>query len=135
MAEYTLTTPTFVPEGGAIPFTNTVIKGCCNVRHRPGSGIVKLKGGTCCKPNKYFIRFHGVTTDVPGTTQLGIFLDGELLPETLMSANAQTADDVLSMDAATEVCLDGCCSNVSVRVVAGTTTTVNAAAIIIHKEE
>lgn len=134
MAEYVLTLPVAVPVGGSVPYTDTICKGCCNIRHRAGSGLIKLKGGTCCKPNRYHVQFHANVTGVAGAIQLGLFLDGELLPETLMSVVPAAATDVLSVDASTEVCLDVCCSTLSARVVTGATVTVNTANIIIHKE-
>ena len=134
MAEYSLITPTVVTAGGTIPYNNTIVKGCCNVKHRPGSGIIKLKGGTCCNPNVYLVHFHANVTDVPGVIQLGLFLDGELLPETLMAVVAAADTNVLSVDAATEVVVDSCCSALSARVILGTDVTINTANIIVHKE-
>ena len=134
MAEYSLVTPTVVTAGGTIPYNNTIIKGCCNVRHRAGSGIIKLKGGSCCNPNVYLVHFHANVTDVNGIIQLGLFLDGELLPETVMAVVAASADNVLSVDCATEIVVEGCCSSLSARVILGTDVTINTANIIIHKE-
>lgn len=134
MAEYSLITPTAVAAGTAIPFNNTIVKGCCNIRHRAGSGNIKVKGGSCCHPNRYHIMFHGNITGVNATAQLGIYLDGELLPETLMSVVEAAPANVLSVDSATEIEVDGCYSNISVRVIAGTGAIMNTANIIIHKE-
>lgn len=134
MAEYSLTIPTPVEAGSAIPFNNTIIKGCCNVRHREGSGNIRLRGGSCCHPNRYHIMFHGNITGVTATAQLGIYLDGELLPETLMSVVEASPDNVLSVDSTTEVEVVGCYSTVSVRIIAGTNAVMNTANIIVHKE-
>lgn len=41
---------------------------------------------------------------------------------------------VLSVDASTEIAVDGCFSTISVRVIAGTNATINTANIIVHKE-
>lgn len=134
MAEYTLTTPTAVPLGGAVPYTNTIIKGCCNIKHRAGSGQVTVRGGTCCNPAKYLVYFHANVTGVAGAIQLALFLDGERLPETLMAVVPATATDVWSVSAETEFCVDCCCGTVSARVVEGATVTVNTAEIIVKKE-
>lgn len=134
MAEYALTTPTSVAVGTAIPYNVVIIPGCCNIRHRAGSGSIKVKGGSCCKPNKYHIQFHGNITNVTGFSRLGIFLDGELLPETQMYVVAAAATDILSVDCATEILVDGCCSTISARVIDGTGAIMNTANIIIHKE-
>ena len=134
MAEYTLTTPTAVPVGGSVPYNNTVIKGCCNIKHRSGSGQVTVKGGTCCNPARYLVSFHANVTGVAGAIQLALYLDGEILPETLMSVVPAAAADVWSVDAQTEFCTDCCCSTVSARVVTGDAVTVNSAEIIVKKE-
>lgn len=134
MAEYSLTTATPVAVGSAIPYNNTIVPGCCNIRHRIGSGAIKVKGGSCCRPNRYLVQFHGNITGVTGFSQLGIYLDGELLPETQMYVVAAAATDILSVDSATEILVDGCYSAISVRVIAGTGATMNTANIIVHKE-
>lgn len=134
MAEYSLSTPTPVAVGSAIPFNNTIIPGCCNVRHRNGSGNVKIKGGTCCRPNKYYVQFHGNITGVTNAASLGIYLDGELLPETVMNVVLPETTSVLSVDSATEILVEGCFSNISVRIIAGTNAVMNTANIIVHKE-
>lgn len=134
MAEYVLTTPTLVAVGSAVPYNGEICKGCCCIRHRTGAGTIKVKGGTCCHPNRYHVSFHGNVTGVAGAIQLGIYLDGELLPETLMSVVPAAATDVLSLGATTEICVDGCCASISVRVIEGDTVTVNTANIIVHKE-
>lgn len=134
MAEYALTTPTPVAAGGTIPYNTVICPGCCNIRHRAGSGIVKVKGGSCCNPARYHVQFHGVVRGVAGAMQLGLFLDGELLPETLMAVVSGAVANEYSVDAATEVSLDGCCSSLSARVIVGDTVTVVTANIIVHKE-
>lgn len=133
MAEYSLTTPTLVAVGSSVPYNNAIIPSCACIRHRAGSGIVKVKGGGCCHPNKYLIMFHGNVTGVAGSVQLGIYVDGELLPETLMSAFLAAATNVVSVDASTEILAEGD-STITVRVITGDTVTVNTADIIVHKE-
>ena len=134
MAEFSLTTPTAVAVGATIPYNTTIVKGCPCIRHRGNSGNVRVKGGTCCKPNRYRVQFHGNVTGVTGTITLGLYLDGELLPETEMNVVAAAPANVLSVDSATEICVDGCSSNISVRNIAGTGLTVNTANIIVTRE-
>lgn len=133
MAEYSLTTPTIVPVGTAVPYNNTIVKGCCNIKHRAGSGLIKIRGGSCCNPAKYRVYFHGNVTNVIGIITLGIYVDGELLPETQMSLVAAAAANVLSVSAETQILAD-CAESISVRVIAGTDLTVNTANIIVEKE-
>lgn len=133
MAEYIRTTSIAVPVGSAVTYTDTVKKGCCNIRHRAGSGLITVKGGSCCNPNTYRVTFHGNVRGVQGAMQLGIYLDGELLPETLMSVYGTGTTPVYSVDATTEILVCGCCANISVRVIEGALT-VDTAAIIVDKE-
>lgn len=134
MAEYTLTTPTAVAVGGTVPYNNTIMRGCCNIRKRSGSGQITVKGGTCCNPARYMVYFRGNVTGVAGAIQLALYLDGEQLPETLMSVVPAAASDVWSVCAKTEFCVDCCCGTVLARVVTGDTVTVQNAAIIVKKE-
>lgn len=135
MAEYTLTTPTAVAVGSAVPYNNTVVPGCCYIRHRAGSGIVTIKGSGCCKcPRRYRATFSGNVTGVAGAIQLGVYLDGELLPETLMSVVPAAATDVLTVNTSTEIPADCDCQRIAVRVITGATVTVNTAALIVDRE-
>ena len=134
MAEYVLNTPTAVAVGNAVPYNNTAVKGCYNVRHRTGSGIVTIKGGSCQRPSLYDVEFHGNVTGVAGSIQLALYLDGEILPETLMSVVPATATDVVSVGTRTQIQTDCNCSSISARVVTGDAVTVNTASIIVRKE-
>lgn len=134
MAEFSLITPTAVAVNAAVPYNNTIVKGCCAVRHRAGSGIITVKGGTCCQPARYRVNFHANVTGVAGAIQLALYQDGEQLPETLMSVVPAAATDVWSVDAETEVNAICDCTNISARVVTGATVTVNTASIVVSKE-
>lgn len=116
MAEYTLITPTPVDVNTPIPYNNVVCKGGCDITHRNGSGIINIKGGSSSKPKKFYVQFHGNITNVTGFSRLGIFLDGELLPETQMYVVAAAATDILSVDCATEICSTCSCSSLSVQI-------------------
>lgn len=131
MAEFTLTTPTAVAVNDPVPFNNVVVSGGCMVRHRAGSGIVKVKGGTCCNPKKYTVRFHGYVTGLAAETTFAIYLDGEMLPETMMAVVPVAAADNWSIDASTQILVDCSCQTLSVRnLSAGEVTVTNAALIV-----
>lgn len=134
MAQFALLTPTTVVAGATIPYNTTIIHGCCNIKHREGSGIVTVKGGTGCKPNVYKVNFHANVTGFTGQAQLGIYLDGELLPETVMSIYTGLATVIQSVDAETEIKADCCCDSISVRVIEGDDAVINTASIIVQKE-
>lgn len=135
MAEYALRTPAPVAVGAAIPFDTTIVRGGCQIRHRNGSGIVRIRGGNCCRPYLYHIMFNGTVTGVAAAITLGIYVDGELLPETLMAVVPAAAADVISVSANTEILADCPCENISVRVIGGNPVTVNTASLIIHRED
>lgn len=134
MAEYSLTTPTTFDENVPITFNNTIINGCCNIRHREGSGIINLRGGSCCKPARYLVYFGANVLGTQGLIQLGIFLNGEMLPETVMSVTSSGTTAINTVNAMTEIPLyiDG--GSLSVRVITGGDITVNVANIIVKKE-
>lgn len=134
MAEFILTTPTVVPVNSAIPFDDEIVKGCCAIHHRPNSSVITLKGGSCCHPNLYHVDFNALVLGTTDTIQLGVYLDGELLNETLMSVVPASTTGVWSVSTSTEVLAYCDCDNLSVRVVAGTPVTVNRASIIVKKE-
>jgi hypothetical protein len=135
MAEYTLTTPTAVAVGSAVPYNNTVIGGCCNIRHRAGSGTIKVKGSGCCKcPRRYKVTFSANVTGVTGTITLGLYLDGELLPETEMNVIADAPANILTVNTATEILADCDCQTITARNIAGTGLTVNTASIIVERK-
>lgn len=134
MAEFALLNSTAVGVGNSVPYNTTLVKGCCCIRHRAGSGLIRVKGGTCARPNLYHVQFHGNVTGVTGTFQLGIFLNGELLPETVMNGNLTAPTGVFTVDSVTEIAVDGCMSDVSVRNIVGTGMTLNTANIIVRKE-
>lgn len=134
MAEYALNVATPVAVGAAVPYNLVICPGNCNVMHRQGSGIVTVKGGSCCKPARYRVNFHANVTGVAGAIQLALYVDGEQLPETLMSVVPAATTGVWSVDAETEVCTMCDCTNISARVVTGATVTVNTADIIVDRE-
>ncbi len=87
-----------------------------------------------CKPIKYIVNFHGNVTGVTGTVELGIFLDGELLPETVMYVVEAAPANVLSVDSSTEILADCSCQTISVRNIQGTGLTVNTASLIVERK-
>lgn len=132
MAVYSLVTPTAVAVGAAVPYDIEVIKGCCNIKRRPGAGTVNVKGN-CCNPNKYKVNFHGNVTGVAGAISLGIYEDGELIRGTEMNVKPVATGDVWSVDAETVVKAECNCDAISVRVITGATVTVNSATLVVEK--
>ena len=135
MAEFISTVPQVVDPMGAVAFQSTAVRGCCNIRHREGSSIVVVKGGTCCRPARYRVNFHANVTGVADAITFALVQDGEIMPETLMSVVPAAADDVWTISATAEVLVDCSCSRISVRNTGDAAVTVNTANIIVDKED
>lgn len=132
MAEYILTTPTAVAAGANVPFTDVVCQSC-SVKHRAGSGVFTLRGGNGCHQSRFFVAAHLNVVGVAEAEQFVLTLDGEPLPETLMSTNV-AAGDVGSLNVQADICTDCPCAKVGIRNASGVALTVNTASIIIDRE-
>lgn len=133
MAQFISTTPQEITTvGGSVAFNSTAVCGGCDVKHRNGSALIKVKGSGCCSRARYRVSFHGNITGTAALTQLALYQDGEILLESLMSVVPAAAADVWSVGNDTEVYVDCNCSTLSVRsLTAGVT--VNTASIIITR--
>lgn len=133
MAQFISTTPQAITAvGGSVVFNSTAVCGDCNIKHRNGSALIKVRGSGCCSRARYRVSFHGNVTGTEAVTQLALYQDGEILPESLMSVVPAAAANVWSVDSDTEVYVDCGCSTLSVRsLTAGVT--VNTASIIITR--
>lgn len=134
MAQFISTAPqTLASVGDSIVFNSTNTSCNCNIRHRDGSAIIRLKGnGCCCNRARYRVSFHGNVSGLASGIQFAIYIDGEQLPETLMSVVPAAATDVLSVDADTEIYVDCDCAVLSVKT-ATAGVTVDTASIIINR--
>ena len=135
MAVYLSTIPQLLDNiGDPIRFTETGCRGgCCAIKHRANAGQITIKNtGDCCNPSIYKVQFHGNVTGVQGQILLGIYLDGELVPESLMAVAPVGTSFVTSLDSVILVCTDMCCSRISVRTLTADVT-VNTAEIIVTK--
>lgn len=123
------------PSQNVLPLQNVLfisnrIKQCCSVRHDQGSGLITLN-----KPGIYKIDYNGNTTlTAAGTASLGIKLNGEVIPGTVMNTTLGAAE-VASMSASTLVRVDcGCCVTITVGNLSTTDTiAVDNANIIVRK--
>lgn len=123
------------PSQNVLPLQNVLfasnrIKRCCNTRHDQGSGIITLN-----KPGIYKVSYNGNTTlTAAGNASLGIKLNGEVIPGTIMT-NTLAAAGVASMSAETLVKVDcNCCVTITVGNLSTTDTiAVDNANIIVTK--
>ena len=106
--------------GANVQFTDTVVPGKACTMHRPGSGLVTLRGGTDQCRARYKVSFGGniavPTGGTAGAISLAIAIDGEAIAATTMTVTPAAVEEFFNVFGA--VYLDiprGCCSQKSVR--------------------
>ena len=106
--------------GANVQFTDTVVPGKACTMHRPGSGLVSLRGLTDQCRARYKISFGGniavPTGGAVGAMSLAIAIDGEAIAATTMTVTPAAVEEFFNVFGA--VYLDiprGCCSQISVR--------------------
>ena len=106
--------------GANVQFTDTVVPGKACTMHRPGSGLVSLRGLTDQCRARYKISFGGniavPTGGAVGAISLAIAIDGEAIAATTMTVTPAAVEEFFNVFGV--VYLDiprGCCSQISVR--------------------
>lgn len=124
--------------GANVQFTDTVVPGKACTMHRPGSGLVSLRGFTDQCRARYKISFGGniavPTGGTVGAISLAIAIDGEAIAATTMTVTPAAVEEFFNVFGA--VYLDiprGCCSQISVRNVNTQTIEVQNANLIIER--
>lgn len=124
--------------GANVQFTDTVVPGKACTMHRPGSGLVSLRGLTDQCRARYKISFGGniavPTGGTVGAISLAIAIDGEAIAATTMTVTPAAVEEFFNVFGA--VYLDiprGCCSQISVRNVNTQSIEVQNANLIIER--
>jgi hypothetical protein len=124
--------------GANVQFTDTVVPGKACTMHRPGSGLVSLRGLTDQCRARYKISFGGniavPTGGTVGAISLAIAIDGEAIASTTMTVTPAAVEEFFNVFGA--VYLDiprGCCSQISVRNVNTQSIEVQNANLIIER--
>ena len=124
--------------GANVQFTDTVVPGKACTMHRPGSGLVTLRGVTDQCRARYKISFGGniavPTGGTVGAISLAIAIDGEAIAATTMTVTPAAVEEFFNVFGA--VYLDiprGCCSQISVRNVNTQSIEVQNANLIIER--
>lgn len=106
--------------GANVQFTDTVVPGKACTMHRPGSGLVTLRGVTDQCRARYKVSFGGnIAVPTGGTVEaisLAIAIDGEAVAATTMTVTPAAVEEFFNVFGA--IYLDiprGCCSQVSVK--------------------
>lgn len=109
-----------VLSGANVQFTDTVVPGKTCTMHRPGSGLVSLKGLTDQCRARFKVSFGGnIAIPTGGTVEaisLAIAIDGEPLQSTTMTVTPAAVEQFFNVFGS--VYLDiprGCCSQISIR--------------------
>lgn len=105
-------TTQIIPAGCAVTFDMTPLHTGCNSEgyggaeyHKQGTGLVRLRASTKCRPSVFEIIFSGNISSPTAGTQLNlaINLDGATLPETKMLETVSVANLFENVSTATSV--------------------------------
>lgn len=101
-------------------FTDSVTCGNCSIMHRPGSGLVTLRGLTNQCRARFKVTFGGNIAIAAGGTveeiSLAISVDGEPITSTNMIVTPAAAEDLWNVFSAIFIDVPaGCCMTVGVR--------------------
>ena len=120
MAEFTAVAQQTVEPNQVILFTNTPIRGNNSIMHRDGSGLVSLRGLTCCQSRARFKVSFGGNIAVPtggtvGPISVAIAIDGEPVASTEMTVTPAAVEEFFNVNRDVNIDVPaGCCSQVSV---------------------
>ena len=110
-----------VNTAGDVLFTETIIPGSSSIMHRPGSGLVTLRGMCCGQPRARFrISFNGniavPTGETVGAVSLAISLCGEAIPVTTMITTPAAVNEYFNVSASTFIDVhSGCCVKAAIK--------------------
>ena len=124
--------------GANVQFTDTVVPGKACTMHRPGSGLVSLRGLTDQCRARYKVSFGGnIAVPTDGTVEaisLAIAIDGEAVAATTMTVTPAAVEEFFNVFGA--IYLDsprGCCSQISVKNIGTQAIEVQNANLIIER--
>lgn len=109
-----------VLSGANVQFTDTVVPGKACTMHRPGSGLVTLKGVTDQCRARFKVSFGGnIAVPTGGTVEaisLALAIDGEAIASTTMITTPAAVEEFFNVFGAIYIDIPrGCCSQVSVK--------------------
>jgi hypothetical protein len=120
MAEFTAVAQQTVEPNQVILFTDTPVRGNNSIMHRDGSGLVSLRGLTCCQPRARFKVSFGGNIAIPtgGTVDaisVAIAIDGEPVASTKMIVTPAAVEEFFNVSRDVNIDVPaGCCAQVSV---------------------
>ena len=138
MAEYIAVTEQTVAANQNVLFSDVTVCGNCSIMHRPGSGLVALRGITSQCRARYKVFFSGnvaiPTGGTVGPISVAISVNGEPVGSTTMISTPAAVEEFNNI--ATAIYLDvpcGCCSQVGVRNISPDAIEVQNANLIVER--
>ena len=120
MAEFTAVAQQTVEPNQVILFTDVAVRGNNSIMHRQGSGLVSLRGLTCCQPRARFRVSFGGNIAIPdaGTVEpisVAIAIDGEPVASTRMIVTPAAVEEFFNVSRDTHIDVPaGCCVQISI---------------------
>lgn len=120
MAEFTAVARQTVAPNQVILFTDTPVRGNNSIMHREGSGLVSLRGLTCCQARARFRVSFGANIAIPtdgtvGPISVAIAIDGEPVLSTNMIVTPADVEEFFNISRDVNIDVPaGCCVQVSV---------------------
>jgi hypothetical protein len=120
MAEFTAVAQQTVAPNQVVLFTDTPVRGNNSIMHREGSGLVSLRGLTCCQPRARFKVSFGGNIAIPtggtvGPISVAIAIDGEPVTTTQMIVTPAAVEEFFNVNRDVNIDVPaGCCIQISV---------------------
>lgn len=120
MAEFTAAAQQTVAPNQVVLFTDTPVRGNNSIMHREGSGLVSLRGLTCCQPRARFKVSFGGNIAIPtggtvGPISVAIAIDGEPVTTTQMIVTPAAVEEFFNVNRDVNIDVPaGCCVQISV---------------------
>lgn len=138
MAEYIANEPQIVGVNQNILFTDTTVPGNNSIIHRPGSGLITLRGITNQCRARYKITFGGnIAIPAEGDVErigLAIAINGESIASTTMLADPAETQKFSNIGRSLYLEVPrNCCSQISVKNISGQEVIVQNASIIVER--
>ena len=138
MAEYIANEPQIVEVNQNILFTDTTVSGNNSIVHRPGSGLITLRGITNQCRARYKITFGGnIAILAEGDVErigLAIAINGEPIASTTMLADPAATQKFSNVGRSLYLEVPrNCCSQISVKNISGQNVIVQNASIIVER--
>ena len=120
MAEFTAVAQQTVAPNQVVLFTDVAVRGNNSIMHREGSGLVSLRGLTCCQPRARFKVSFGGNIAIPtgGTVDaisVAFAIDGEPVASSNMIVTPAAVQEFFNVSREMNIDVPaGCCVQVSV---------------------